>query len=381
MDFLHDHIAEVEEAIFFSTANLFNLDVDLIFYDTTTASFSVDEEDEIRKYGKSKEGGWNAQVVVALAVTKDGLPVRSWVFPGNTADVNTIATVRKDLRDWNLNRTLFVADAGLNSIKNRKELSKACGKYILAARMASVTEIKKKVLSNCSRYTVVQDNLRAKEVIIGNGERRRRYILCHNPKEEKRQKAHREQVVTHLKEEISKHKDKKATARWAIDLLSSKRYKRYLTVTETGKIRVDRKKIKEVGRYDGKWVIETNDDTISLEDAASGYKSLLVIERCFRSLKRTQIQMMPMYHWAPRRIEAHVKICVLALLIERIAEQICGVPWNHIRRELDKLQATEFLSDTHSIIRRNEIGPMTQSTLKKLGISTPNTVLSLNPRT
>jgi len=381
MDFLHDHIAEVEEAIFFSTANLFNLDVDLIFYDTTTASFSVDQEDEIRKYGRSKEGGWNAQVVVALAVTKDGLPVRSWVFPGNTTDVNTIETVRKDLRDWNLNRTLFVADAGLNSIKNRQELSRACGKYLLATRMASVAEIKKKVLSNRSRYIVLKDNLRAKEVIIGNGERRRRYILCHNLKEEKRQKAHREEVVTYLKEELSKHKDKKATARWAIDLLASKRYKRYLTVTKTGKIRIDRKKIKEVERYDGKWVIETNDDTISLEDAASGYKSLLVIERCFRSLKRTQIQMMPMYHRANRRIKTHVKICVLALLIERIAEQFCGVPWNHIRRELERLQATEFLSETHRIIRRNEIAPTTQSTLKKLGISVPNAVLALTPRT
>lgn len=381
MDFLHDHIAEVEDAVFFSTANLFNLDVDLIFYDTTTASFSIDHEDEIRKYGKSKEGGWNAQVVVALAVTKDGLPVRSWVFPGNTTDVNTIETVRKDLRDWNLNRTLFVADAGMNSIKNRKELSRACGKYILATRMASVAEIKKKVLSNRSRYTVLKDNLRAKEVIVGNGERRRRYILCHNPKEEKRQKAHRQEVITILEKELSKHKDQKATARWAIDLLASKRYKPYLTVTETGRIRIDRKKIKEVERYDGKWVIETNDDTISLEDAANGYKSLLVIERCFRSLKRTQIKMMPMYHWATRRIETHVKICVLALLIERIAEQICGVPWNHIRNELAKLQATEFLSDTYRIIRRNEIDVRTQSILKKLGIPMPKDVLSLNPRT
>ena len=381
MDFLHDNIAEVEDAIFFSTANLFNLDVDLIFYDTTTASFSIDHEDEIRKYGKSKEGGWNPQVVIALAVTKDGLPVRSWVFPGNTTDVKTIETVRKDLRDWNLNRTLFVADAGINSIKNRQELSRACGKYLLATRMASVSEVKKKVLSNHSRYTVMKDNLRAKEVIIGNGERRRRYILCHNPKEEKRQKAHRKQIITLLEEKLSKHKDKKATARWAIDLLASKRYKPYLTVTKAGKIRIDRKKIKEAERYDGKWVIETNDDTISLEDAANGYKSLLVIERCFRSLKRTQIKMMPMYHWATRRIETHVKICVLALLIERIAEQICGVPWNHIRNELDKIQATEFLSDTHRIIRRNEIGVMTQAILKKLGISTPKAVLSLNPRT
>lgn len=82
----------------------------------------------------------------------------------------------------------------------------------------------------------------------------------------------------------------------------------------------------EAAKYDGKWVIETNDGTIRLEDAARGYKELMVIERYFRSLKRTQIKMTPMCHWASRRIEARVKICVLALMIERIVERQCGMP-------------------------------------------------------
>jgi transposase len=94
-------------------------------------------------------------------------------------------------------------------------------------------------------------------------------------------------------------------------------------MTKSNRIRIDRGKIREAAKYDGKWVLETNDDTISLEDAASGYKGLMVIERCFRSLKRTQIKLTPMYHWLTRRIESHVRICVLALLIERIAELSC----------------------------------------------------------
>jgi transposase len=77
--------------------------------------------------------------------------------------------------------------------------------------------------------------------------------------------------------------------------------------------------IKQASKYDGKWVIETNGDTINMEDAACGYKGLMVIERCFRSLKKTQIKMTSMYHWVPRRIEIHVRLCVLALLIERVA--------------------------------------------------------------
>ncbi len=96
------------------------------------------------------------------------------------------------------------------------------------------------------------------------------------------------------------------------------RRRRYLRVTKSHKIRMDRGAIREAAKYDGKWVLETNDDTLTLEDAAEGYKGLMVIERCFRSLKRTQIKVSPLYHWLSRRIEAHEKVCVLALLIERL---------------------------------------------------------------
>lgn len=377
MDFLHTHIDAVEEAVFFQTADLFNLSVDLIFYDTTTASFAIDyaddsEESGLRQYGHSKEGTWTPQIVVALAVTREGLPVKSWVFPGNTADVSTVERIRRDLRGWKLGRALFVADSGMNSAQNREELARACGKYLLATRMATVAEIKTEVLSQPGRYTEITDNLHAKEVIIGDGERRRRYILCYNPKEAERQRAHRDEIVRLLEEELASHRDRDASAQWAIELLASKRYKRYLTTTEAGKLRLDRAAVTEAKRYDGKWVLETNDDTISLEDAALGYKGLLVIERCFRSLKRTQIQMMPMYHWAARRIETHVKICVLALLLERVAER-------EVRAALAKLQATQFKSSQHSFFQINSPPKDCRELMKKLATPLPAKVLALRP--
>jgi transposase len=386
MDLLYEHAAEIEKNIFFHTANLFNLNVDLIFYDTTTAGFSIDQEDDdpnddgLRKYGRSKDGQWAPQVVVALAVTQEGFPVRCWVLPGNTADSTTIETVRKDLRGWNLGRALFVADAGINSEENRQELARACGKYLLATRMANVAEIKQKVLTKRGKYTTLRDNLRVKEVIVGKGERRRRYILCYNPKEAARQKKHRQHIVALLEKELARHPDKSATAQWAIELLASKRYKRYLTISKSKRIRIDRSKIRESSKYDGKWVIETNDDSISVEDAACGYKGLMIIERCFRALKRTQIKMTPMFHWLPRRIEAHVRICVLALLIERVAEVACDVSWSRIRHELEKLQATEFFSIKHRFFRRNQIAAGTRSVLKKLKISIPKQILSIKNR-
>lgn len=103
----------------------------------------------------------------------------------------------------------------------------------------------------------------------------------------------------------------------------------------------------------------------------------MVIERCFRSLKRTQIKMMPMVHWASRRIETHVKICVLALLIERLAEIECGKPWNRIRYELDKLKITEFFDLNYRVLMRNELPQDTLNILKSLKIKPPKQVVSL----
>jgi hypothetical protein len=385
MDLMHWNVAEVENAVFFHVANLFNLVVDVIFYDTTTASFSIDEADEdteagsgFRKFGHSKNGTWSPQIVVALAVTREGLPVRSWVFPGNTSDVDTVKKVREDLRGWKLGRALFVADSAMNSWTNRDELARACGKYLLATRMASVSEIKEEVLTKPGRFRTIAENLQAKEVVVGDGELRRRYIVCHNPREAQRERKHREQVVKELEEELKDHPDHKATARWAIDLLASGRYKRYLKVDKQGRISLDRGAIEQASKYDGKWVLQTNDDTITVEDAAAGYKGLLVIERAFRALKSTRIKMEPMYHWLPKRIEAHVKLCVFSLLIERVAELECKQSWPNIRRTLSTLQATEFHTPNNQFFQRNEPTSGLVSILKSLKIPMPKTVLDIN---
>ena len=376
MDLFHQHAEQVEREIFFQVGNLLNLTVDIIFYDTSTASFAIDYEDEdgLRQYGHAKEGMWAPQIVVALAVTREGIPVKSWVFPGNTADVSTVTAIKKDLRGWNLGRALFVADSGMNSGDNRKELAKACGKYLLATRMASVKEIKETVLSQPGRYRELSENLHAKEVNLANG---KRYIICYNPAEARRQARHREDIVSMLEAELKQHKDKSATKKWAIALLASRRYKRYLTITDKGTIRIDRKAIKAAAKYDGKWVLETNDEQISLEDAAYGYRGLMVIERCFRSLKRTQIKMMPMYHWAERRIESHVKICVLALFIERIAELQCGKPWSQIKLISSKIQASEFATSDHVFYQLNELPKGAKTMLKNLAIARPHKVFGI----
>jgi transposase len=396
MDLLYDHSERVEEAIFFQTASLLELEVDLVFYDTTTVAFSIDMEDEdtefelwlsrrspemvLRQYGRPKDGKWSVQMVVALAVTRQGLPVRSWVFPGATADMATVTKVKQDLKGWKLGRALFVGDGGLNSEDNRHELAKACGTYLLATRMNSVNEVHQDVLSRPGRYRRVSDNLHVKEVVVGgDGVRRRRYLLCYNPKEARRQRKHREQVVQQLEQELARHENMSVTAQWAIELLASPRTKRYLTITKKAQIRLDRKAIREAARTDGKWVIQTNDDTLTPEDAACAYKGLTVIERCFRTLKSTQLKLEPVYHRLSRRIEAHVKICVMALLIERVAELACDQSWSQIHHVLTGLKATEFHTPSHLFFKRNEASPQLRNMLKKLEIPLPNSVLSVTP--
>jgi len=158
---------------------------------------------------------------------------------------------------------------------------------------------------------------------------------------------------------------------------TSGRYKRYLTIDKQGCIRLDREAASQASKYDGKWVLQTNDDTITVEDAAAGYKGLLVIERAFRTLKSTRIKMEPMYHWLPKRIEAHVKLCVFALLIERVAELRCKQPWPHIRRTLSTLQATEFHTPKNQFFQRNEPSPELVRVLKCLEIPMHKAVLDI----
>lgn len=386
MDLLAARAEDVEHAVFQKTATLFNLEVDLIFYDTTTAAFSTDENDDesgeeagIRRFGHPKGGGWAPQVVIALAVTREGFPVRSWVFPGNTADVTTVEKVKADLRDWQLGRVLFVGDAGMNSTDNRRELGRGLGRYLLATRISGIPEVDAQVLSRPGRYQVLAENLHAKEVVVGEGELRRRYILCFNPREAERQRKHREEIVDYLRKELDSHQERSATARWAVELLASPRTKRYLTVSKGGLIRIDQSAIQAAARHDGKWVLQTNDDTLSLEDAATGYKNLMVIERCFRTMKRAQIQLEPVHHRRTVRITAHVKICVLALLIQRAIERIAGQTWLQMRPILRTLQTTRFHGHSHDFVQRTEVGSDLKKLLEDLQIPLPKRILAIEP--
>ena len=391
LDFLAAWSEEIERAVFLRAADLFHLDVDLIFYDTTTAYFEIDEPDEhcelwgsklyapLRRRGHSKEGRDNQpQVIIALAVTRDGMPVRSWVLPGDTADVTTVARIKDDLRAWRLGRCVFVGDAGMYSAENLAALSRGLGRYILAVPMRKVKDIETEVLTRPGRYKPVADNLQVKEVVVGDGERRKRYVLCLNPEEAERERTHREQVLKELSVELNLLREREADhPKAACELLASRRYGRYLTTDSTGRPRLDAAKVKAVEKFDGKFVVITNDDTLSAEDIALGYKAGWIIASCFRRMKQTGLKVRPMFHWTARRIEAHVKLCVLALQMQRAAEIRCGLPWARIAHALGALKAVRYHVGGRGLVQRTKIASELAELLKKLGIPIPKQLLAV----
>ena len=400
MDFLEENKDAVEEAIYFRIADLLNVDVELIFYDTTSLHFEVDDEDvgagaedtvrgsgaaggkfyrAPRKRGKSKNGRDDApQIVVGLAVTRDGFPVRHWIFPGNTVDVTTVEQVKRELKGWRLNRCVFVGDAGMVSKANLAALARGGGRYIVCMPVNPGGEVDCEVISRPGRYQQVAENLQVKEVFVGDGERRRRYVVCHNPLEAERQRRHREQVLTELAAELESLREQSSTghSKRVCALRASGRYGRYVRLSKTGKPAIDAAKVKAAARLDGKFVVHSNDDTLTAEDMALGYKQLQRVEEAWRRLK-SGLRMRPVYHWAVHRIHAHVALTVLALLLERVAEHACADTWRNIRDDLKQIKLAQLSSPNGTVWQVTEPAPPAAKRLKSLEIQPPPPVLKL----
>jgi transposase len=214
-----------------------------------------------------------------------------------------------------------------------------------------------------------------KEVIVGDGERRRRYVVCHNPDEEKRQREHRKTLVADLKVELAAMEQSTNHSKRACELIASQRYGKYLRQTSTGKLRLDKTAIQEAARYDGKWVVTSNDDTLSAEDLALGYKQLLRVEQCWRQMKG--LRMRPVFHRRPWRIQAHVTLCVLALLLERIAEIRVGDTWRNICAVLETIKVVEYDRDEARILQTTQLRKEAEAILKRLGMPQPPKIHSL----
>jgi len=218
----------------------------------------------------------------------------------------------------------------------------------------------------------VAESLEVKEVVVGDGERRRRYAVCYNPEEAARQRAHRERVLEELGAELASLAEQPGDAhtKRVCELRASPRYGRYLRLGKGGKPVIERTKVKRAERLEGKFVVHTNDDSLSAEDMALGYKQLQRTEQAWRRLK-SGLRLRPVYHWRPHRIHAHVALTVLALLLERVAEHACADTWRNIRDDLRQIKLAQLSSPNGTVWQVTEPAPAASNRLKSLQIHNP----------
>jgi transposase len=420
MDWLLEIKDELEREVFSRVAHLLNLEVDLLFFDTTSTYFETDGEDEpvlrdrhgkpvpagqagsgdgdqaggdgqaddedggklagFRAFGKSKDHRDDLpQVVIGMAVTREGIPVRVWCWPGDTADSKLIRQVKDDLRDWALAKVIWVADRGFTSKENRRYLRRGDDHYIIGEKLRSGSAEAQAALSRQGRYQQAAANLRVKEVRISEQER---FVICHNPEAAERDAGVRARMLTQLQVLIKNSDTLTATKRAELrGVISTKPgLNRYLRTTPGGLLRVDAKAIKTEENLDGKYLLRTSDPHLSAEDIALGYKQLLEVERGWRDLKQV-IDLRPVYHRKEERIRAHVILCWLALLLTRIAETTTSQTWPRLRRELQRIALGTFTGPAGTFHQRTELTKAQRDILAQLKIDPPARIFQLTTET
>ncbi len=404
MDVLMDVLAGLQERVFFSLATLLDLEVDLLFFDTTSTYWETDRlPDELtseepddervdvgggvlieggrRRYGHSKDHRPELpQVVVAMAVTRTGIPVRVWTFAGNTSDQEIIRKARDDLRDWNLARVIWVLDRGFTSERNRRYLQRAGGHYILGEKLRSDSPDAQAALARQGRYRVLDGGLRVKQVRVDDATNRDRFVVCHNPERAERDQQVRDRILAQLKQQIAGADKLSAAKRSELygALQTKPAFKRLLRRTPAGKLRIDRAAAAREAKLDGKYLLRTSDETLSAEDLALGYKALYEVERGWRDLKST-IDLRPVYHRREDRIQAHVQLCWLALLLLRVAETATNDTWRDLRNQLDRMHLVTLATDEGTVAQRTELTHGQRRILKALELPEPPRFYDFTP--
>jgi hypothetical protein len=371
----------IEEELFAHRRDLFT-GLQLVFFDTTSIYFEGNGGEDIGQRGFSKDHRPDLyQMVVGAVLDGQGRPICCELWPGNTTDVTTLIPVVDRLRSrFGVRRVCIVADRGMISQETIEALEKPerGWLYILGARMRSQNEVKDEVLSRAGRYRVVHPKraestapspLKIKEVWVDD----RRYIVCLNEDEARKDAADREAIVAALREQL-RSGDK--------SLIGNKGYRRYLSGSNSPHFQIDEAKVAEEARYDGKWVLRTNTDLDSAEVALQ-YKQLWMVEHWFRSCK-TLLQTRPIYHKCDETIRGHVFCSFLALVLRqelqaRLEERGHDLEWADVIADLDRLQMVEVEQDGKRFLLRSEVQGSCGKVFHAAGVAMPPTVQQASP--
>jgi len=328
LDLLAEKKEALEQGWFARRRDLFT-DTDLLYFDTTSTYLEGVRPEGLAAFGYSRDKRSDRrQLALGVVVTRDGLPVAHLLLPGNTADPAAFREALAYLREaLGVTRAILCCDRGMVSEGNLQAMREAGLPYIVATRLRGNKRVTDEALRQAGRYHVVADNLRVKEVKLADAHDR--YIVCLNPLGAEEDRRNREGILAHLAEKLA-HGSARGLLRGA-----ARRYVR----TEGGVVALDRAKVAEDARYDGKWVLRTNTD-LPPREVACAYKGLWQVEQAFRVLK-TPLELRPIYHWTERRIRGHVMVCFLAFVLRQL-----------LRTRLDKLGWQGSLTELFSALGR-----------------------------
>ncbi len=368
-----------EEALFDRRRDLFN-ELELVFFDTTSIYFEGEGGSELGQYGHSKDHRPDRkQMVVGVVIDGQGRPLCCELWPGNVTDVKTLIPVVDRLRQRFRIRTIcVVADRGMISKETIAQLQdkQRNVRFILGARLRNVKEIYENVLSRGGRYREVhpprgkssdRSPLKVKEVCVD----KRRYVVCLNEEEARKDHAEREAIVAGLREQL-KRGDK--------SLVGNKGYRKYLA--SGGKtFSIDEAKVKREARFDGKWVLQTDMSDLTAEEVALKYKQLWMVEEMFRTAK-TLLETRPIFHHGDDTIRGHVFCSFLALVLrkelqdrlEAAGEQF---EWAEILRDVKALENVEVEHDEKRFLLRTELEGSCGPVFRSVGVAIPPTIQKL----
>ena len=374
LDFLDEHKPEIEEELFGEVKDLFNLELDVVFYDTTSVYFEGEGPEGLAQkgYSKDKRPDLN-QILIGVLMTKEGIPIGCEVFPGNCYDGSTLKCALEVLsKRFHLKRVIFVGDRAMVSQENLSYLDDFGYEYILGVRMRQLKDVNKEALSRAGRYHLVNKSLRVKEVKVGEV----RYVLCFNPEEAKKDEEERKAIVKNLEEKIQSGSLRKVLTKDA---------QRYLKLEgdrqdASQKFSLNYQKIEKEARYDGKYVLRTNTE-LSAEEVALAYKNLWLVENTFRNIKDI-LKIRPIFLWTPARVRGHVFVCFLAFLLTvTLQKKLLQVGtkeslWN-ILRDVRKVKAVLLRVKNEPYLVRTELKGMAHLAFKAVGLSPPSRVKPL----
>jgi hypothetical protein len=351
----------VEEELFARRRDLFS-ELSVVFFDTTSLSFTGAGGKSLGKRVYSKDQRPDLmQMIVGVVIDAAGRPVCSEMWPGNTADVTVLVPVIDRLRSrFAIGRVCVVADRGMISAATMAALEERGLEYLLGARERTDKVVRTVVLKDERPFTPLciqrvggeETQLFVKEVKA----KRRRYIVCRNEAEAKKDAADRQAVVAALEEQL-KRGDKA--------LIGNAGYRRYLRRTGKKAFEIDIGKLAEEARYDGIFVLRTNTRITPLQ-AVLRYRDLIRVEQLFRTAK-SLMRTRPIYHSSDAAIRGHVFCSFLALVLRKELDERCRQAgwrpeWGDVLRGLDRLQEVAITKESRQMTLRTPatgvIGPL-----------------------